>query len=211
MARTRTYSARDPRVKLGVLGGTFDPVHHAHLAVADQARQQLALTQLLFMPAWIAPHKQHATPHAAAADRLAMLELAIDGNPAFATSTIEIERRGTSYTVETLAALTRQYAGVELYLLIGADNYRIFPTWHRHERILELCTVAVYNRPGCYIERVEDPFVLLDGPMLDITSSWVREQVAAQRSIRYFVPEPVRAYIGAHGLYQPPQESLDRQ
>jgi nicotinate-nucleotide adenylyltransferase len=193
-------------VRIGVLGGTFDPVHHAHLAIADQARQQLQLDRLLFVPVAIAPHKQQAGPQVAAVDRLAMIELALADTPAFTASAIEVARGGTSYTVDTLAELRGEYPEAELFLLIGADNYRIFPTWRKYERILELCTVAVYDRPGCCAGEITPPFIRLDGPRLDITSSWVRAQVAAGRSIRYFVPESVRGYIVAHGLYRLPQE-----
>jgi nicotinate-nucleotide adenylyltransferase len=195
-------------VKIGVMGGTFDPVHLAHLAVAEQARTQLDLDQVLFIPAWLAPHKPGNTRAAArAAHRLAMLRLAVQDNPHFAVDEFELQRQTTSYTVETLRNLrTRVPAGTELFLLIGADNYLIFHQWCEPEQILAMATPVVYPRPGFAISAPDPRFRLLAGPAFALHATWIRATVQHGGSIRYVVPEPVRAYIAAHHLYTTPEE-----
>jgi len=195
-------------VKLGLLGGTFDPVHLAHLAVAEQARVQLGLDQVLFMPAWLAPHKPGNT-HAAArsADRLAMLRLAVQGNPAFAVDDFEVKRQTTSFTVDTLRGLrARQPADTQLFLLLGADNYLIFQQWREPEQILAMATPVVYPRPGFPIATLDPRFRLLDGPAFDLRATWLRDTVRRGGSIRYVVPAAVQAYIAGHHLYATPEE-----
>jgi len=195
-------------MKIGVLGGTFDPVHIAHLAVAEQARVQLDLDRVVFVPAWIPPHKpaNHAsaarTPH-----RIAMLQLALAGNPAFALDTCEISRQGTSYTIDTLRALHAQLGThAQLHLLIGADNWAIFDTWREPREIMRLCRIAVYPRPGSALPCPSEALHMLEGPAFDLSSSWLRARIAAGYSVRYLVPDPVRDYIAAHHLYTPTED-----
>src|SRR4051794_8400977 len=201
---------------LGVFGGTFDPIHQAHLAVAESARDALGLERVLFIPAGQPPHKRQAkvTP---AADRLAMVEAAIADNRAFAVSTIELDRPGPSYTVDTLEALAPEATG-GLALIVSAEAWADFPTWHRPERIVELATIVVAPRDG-YAE--PDPavfsrrfpaasapaIVLLDGPRMRLSASEIRRRAAAGRSLRYLVPDAVAAYIGDHGLYHDPRRT----
>jgi nicotinate-nucleotide adenylyltransferase len=197
---------RNTHVRIGILGGTFDPVHFAHLAIAEQALQQLDLDRVLFVPAWIAPHKtegQAGQPARARTEhRLAMLKLALDGNPAFEVCDNELARKGTSYTVDTIEELYEQFGlNAELFLLIGADNYAIFQSWREPDRIMQHCRVAVYNRPGSSVEHISPPFISLDGPQFDLASTWLREQIGAGKSVRYLVPEPVRHYIESQRLY----------
>mgnify|MGYP000870997535 CR=1 FL=1 len=194
--------------KLGILGGTFDPIHVAHLAVAEQARAQLGLEQVLFIPAWLAPHKRGNTQAAdRAADRVAMLRLALQDNPAFILDESEIQRRGTSYTVETLRRLHERMApAMHLHLLIGADNYAIFHRWREPEEILRLATPVVYPRMSVPLAAIAPPFRVLDGPAFDLRATWIRAAVARGGSIRYLVPERVREYIAAHHLYLSPEE-----
>lgn len=205
--QTGIYTIRkNVHVRIGILGGTFDPVHFAHLAIAEQALQQLDLDRILFVPAWNAPHKMAADAEQPAQvrteHRLAMLELALDGNPAFEVCGRELTRKGTSYTIDTVEELHKQFGSkTELFLLIGADNYAIFQSWRAPGRIMQYCRVAVYNRPGSTINHIEPPFISLDGPQFDLASTWLREQIAAGKSIRYLVPEPVRQYIESHRLY----------
>jgi nicotinate-nucleotide adenylyltransferase len=197
---------RNTHVRIGILGGTFDPVHLAHLAIAEQALQQLDLDRVLFVPAWIAPHKRETRAEHPAEERmkhrLAMLELALDGNPAFEVCDTELARKGTSYTVDTIEELHEQFGShTELFLLIGADNYVIFRSWREPDRIMQHCRVAVYSRPGCTIDHISPPFISLAGPQFDLASTWLREQISAGKSVRYLVPEPVRHYIESHRLY----------
>jgi nicotinate-nucleotide adenylyltransferase len=204
-------TAPDPGMPgaIGVLGGTFDPIHIGHLALAEEAREALGLERVLFMPAAIPPHKQ-GRPITDSVHRRAMVELAIADNPAFEVSTIELERSGPSYTVDTLEALAGR--STSLALVLSAESYRDLPGWHRPERILELATVAVAPRAGFELpsrDWLEDRFpgragrvVFLDGPRLWVSASEIRSRVAAGRSIRYLVPAEVDRYIALYGLYR---------
>ena len=200
----------DLRGALGVFGGTFDPIHVAHLAVAEAARDSLGLERVLFIPAGEPPHKRDR-PITLAADRLAMVEAAIADNPGFATSRIEIDRAGPSYSVETLAAL-RSGTAQPLAFIVSAEAYRELPTWHQPERVLELATLVVAPRDG---HPPADPaflgetfpatgvrVVFLDGPRMRLSASEIRARARAGRSLRYLVPDAVAAYIGDHALYQ---------
>ena len=191
-------------MNIGILGGSFDPVHTAHLAIAAQALEQLALDEVWFVPAWIAPHKgANAAATGRTKDRVAMLRLALAGNRAFRCCTIELRRKGTSYTIDTLRQIRAERGpGTALYLLIGADNYAQFHTWRAAAEIPRLCRLVVYPRPGIVVKRTKPPAVVLKGPALDLSSTWLRAQVARGGSIRYVVPEAVRAYINAHGMYR---------
>jgi len=200
----------DLRGALGVFGGTFDPIHVAHLAVAEAARDSLGLERVLFIPAGEPPHKRDR-PITPAADRLAMVEAAIADNPGFAASLIEIDRAGPSYSVETLAALSSGTAQ-RLAFIVSAEAYAELPTWHEPERVLELATLVVAPRDG--YPRADAAFlgrmfpasaarvVFLDGPRMRLSASEIRARAAAGRSLRYLVPDAVAAYIGDHALYQ---------
>lgn len=205
------------RKPLGVLGGTFDPIHLGHLAVAEQTREALDLDAVLFMVAADPPHKQ-GRAISPAADRLAMVELAVAGNPWFRVSRLELDRPGPSWSVDTVAALAARAdaEGRERpVLIISAEALEGFPTWREPERILGLCRVAVVPRAVSTPDRAwiaarfpgrEDRFVLLDGPRLGHAATDIRTRVAAGRSIRYLVPRAVEAYIGEHHLYRPDEE-----
>jgi len=196
---------------LGVFGGTFDPVHLGHLLVAEEAREQLGLERLLLLPArdpWL--RGREATP---AHHRLAMLRLAVADYPAFEVCTLEMERSGPSYTTDTLEELHHLHGpDVQVFFLIGWDALRELPRWHEPARVLSLCTLVALTRPaadepwaeletalpgaGAHIQRLEVP-------LIEISGTTVRQRVAQGRSIRYWVPEPVRQYILANGLYRP--------
>lgn len=200
------------RGALGVFGGTFDPIHVAHLAVAEGARDDLGLRGVLFVPAAHPPHKadRRVSP---AADRLAMVRAAIAGNDAFAISTIELERAGPSYTVDTLRELTTyEEPGGRLALILSAESFADFPTWREPAAILEMATLVVVPRDGypdadpaalvAAIPGVSDPrIVVLDGPRMQLSASALRARAGAGRSLRYLVPNAVAAYIGDHALY----------
>jgi nicotinate-nucleotide adenylyltransferase len=199
---------------LGVFGGTFDPIHVAHLAVAEAARDALGLQRVLFIPNRQPPHKpdQAVTP---AADRLAMVQAAIAGNPAFETSTIEIDRDGPSYTADTLETLRAEQLAAgesgDLALIVSVDALAGLATWHEPARVLELAQLVVAPRDGypdvdaAAIARLvpgsEPRIVMLDGPRMRLSASEIRARAAAGRSLRYLVPDAVAAYIGDHGLY----------
>lgn len=195
-----------------MFGGTFDPVHVAHLAVAEEAREVLGLERVLFVPAAIPPHKVDR-PISAPEHRYAMVELAIADNPAFAASRIELDRTGPSYTVDTLEGLAEEEPN-ELILILSSEAFRELRTWRRPERILELARLAVVPRDGYpdvgraflaeHFPGYEEAAVFLDGPRLRMSASELRARAAHDRSLRYLVPDAVAAYIGDHGLYSDP-------
>jgi len=195
-------------VNLGVMGGTFDPVHLGHLAVAEEAREVLDLERILFVPAGLPPHKP-AGEVTSIEHRLAMVELAIADNRAFELSRIEVDRPGPSYTVDTLETLAA--AGDRVTVILSAETFAELPTWHEPWRLFEAARVAVAPRWGypapdpdwlaATFPGREDRVSYLEGPRLGVSSTALRARVAAGRSIRYLVPQPVAAYIAANNLY----------
>ncbi len=202
---------------LGVLGGTFDPIHVAHLALAQEAAESLGLERVLFVPAGSPPHKPGivVTP---GADRLAMVQLAIAGNDRFQVSRIELDREGPSYTIDTLEALVAgrgsKTVDGDIVLILSADAFLGLPSWREPVRVLELARLAVAPRDGypeAGPEFLADRFpglshraIFLDGPRIRLSASVLRDRAAAGRSLRYLVPDAVAAYIGDHGLYRNP-------
>ncbi|NLF69592.1 MAG: nicotinate (nicotinamide) nucleotide adenylyltransferase [Candidatus Anammoximicrobium sp.] len=201
-------------MRVGIFGGTFDPVHYGHLLLAETCREQCGLDHVLFLPAAIPPHKQQwrLTP---AVTRLEMLRLAIIGHKAFSVSELEIRRGGVTYTVDTLTALRDQQPQDELFFLMGADSLRDLPTWREAARICSLAVPVVVRRR----DTPEPDFGLLAGlvpaarlqeirrhqaqmPLVDFSSTAIRQAVAAGRSIRYQTPRAVEMYIQTQGLYR---------
>ena len=192
--------------RIGIYGGTFDPVHHGHLILARDAVEQLGLSRMIFVPAALSPHKLGRTPGAPGALRLEMLRAAVAGEDIFEVDPCELGRAGPSYTVDTIHALRARLPGAELHYLIGADNVPELRTWHRIDELRKLVTFAVFHR------RLPDASGQAAGSLprldrvLDLSSTEIRNRVASGRSIRYLVPEPVAAVIDAHDLYRnPPQ------
>ena len=201
--------------RLGLLGGTFDPIHNGHLAIARSVRASLDLERVVFIPAGIPPHKpgQRVTP---GVDRAAMVALAIAGDAGLDLSTIELDRPGPSYAVDTLAALADAKSGElrTLEFVLSAEAFAGFPTWREPGRILELARLAVVPRAGArpiddawmdaslpgWRERVD----FVDGPLVDVSASVIRDRVRAGASIEGLVPEAVADYIRAHRLYTEP-------
>lgn len=189
--------------RLGIYGGTFDPVHTGHLIMAEEAVERLRLDRLVFLPAGRPAHKRDRSI-TAAAHRIAMLRLAIRGNPRFAVSTHEAARDGVTYTVQSL----QWFAGREdadLFFLMGQDSLEEFRTWREPERILALARLAVVprgdgDRPSLEAA-VRRRVVFLKPPRIEIASSEIRRRLGRGRSVRYWLPEPVLAYIRRHGLY----------
>ena len=205
-------------MRIGVFGGSFDPVHVGHLLLAECCREQAGLDRVLFVPAATQPHKQDRKL-AAPEHRIEMLRLATGGHPAFAVATLEIERGGVSYTVDTLAALAAAHPDAELCLLLGPDALAGLPTWREPKRIAELATLVGVEREAlddlCGAATAAGLATLLGAerlaavlesrvrmPAIGIRASDIRAAVAAGRSIRYRTPRAVEAYIAAHGLYR---------
>ncbi|HYF64616.1 MAG TPA: nicotinate-nucleotide adenylyltransferase [Herpetosiphonaceae bacterium] len=195
--------------RIGILGGTFDPIHHAHLAIAEEARVALGLERVLFVVAAQQPFKdRHFT---SPPDRLAMVAAATASNQFFAPSSIELDRPGPSYTVDTLETLSEQYPGADFWFILGADALRWLPRWHNIGRLSELTRFAALERPGAVL----DPAALeadhpglgaridrLAGPSLDLSSTEIRNRIAAGLPIRYLVPDGVDEYIARNTLYR---------
>jgi nicotinate-nucleotide adenylyltransferase len=197
-------------LRIGLMGGTFDPIHAGHLILAEQARERFGLTQVLFVTAASPPHKL-GEPVTDAADRLEMTRLAVADNELFTCSTIEIDRPGPSYTIDTVKEIMELYGpGTQLYLLLGADEGRDLMSWREPYEIQKLASIVVANRPGMPVFAVIDSLpsdfakgiVPLEMPGVDISSTDLRERVRSGRSVRYLVPRPVEEYIWAKGLFK---------
>lgn len=201
--------------RVGILGGTFDPIHYGHLVIAEQVRQALQLDRVVFVPAPRPPHKLD-DELAPAADRAAMVSLAIADNPAFTMCRIELERSGPSYTVDTLETLAGEarHQGImrQLFFILSADSAAGLPSWRAPARILELAQVAVVPRPGFPVPDAQvlssmaggsaDRVLVIETVPLANSSSDVRARAAAGLSIRYLVPPAVETYIHDHRLYR---------
>jgi nicotinate-nucleotide adenylyltransferase len=200
-----------PVSAIGVMGGTFDPIHVGHLAVGEEAREALSLDVVLFVPAAQPPHKPVGSV-TSVAHRVAMVELAIADNSSFELSTLEIERAGPSYTVDTVEDLARRHPGSELFVILSAETVAQLPTWHEPERLFAVARIAVVPREGypapdpAWLTEAfpghEDRVTYLAGPRLGISSTAIRERVASARSVRYLVPDEIAAYIEEHDLYR---------
>lgn len=205
-------------MRVGVMGGTFDPIHHGHLYCAENARECCGLDRVLFIPAARSPFKL-AGDQTDGEHRWAMVKLAVADNPYFAASRIELDRDGPSYTVDTLTALNQEYQQsgepTELYLIVGADALVTMGSWHRAGEILRLAAIAAVPRPGTDVaalraaaaeleQQYDARITLCDGPAVDISATELRHRLAAGRSVRYLAPATVAGYIADHGLYAEP-------
>jgi nicotinate-nucleotide adenylyltransferase len=201
-------TVRAGKVAIGVMGGTFDPIHVGHLVIAEWAREALALDRMLFVPAGQPPHKP-AGEVTAVEHRVAMVELAIGDNPTFELSRIEVDRSGPSYTVDTVEELAADH---DVAVILSAETFRELPTWHEPDRLFAAARVAVVPREGypapdpawlaATFPGRENRVTYLDAPHLGVSSTDIRARVAAGRSIRYLVPASVEAYIATNNLYR---------
>lgn len=196
-------------MRLGILGGAFNPPHIGHLVCAQEALVQLELDRVVFVPVGEAPHRALEDDPGAEA-RLEMVELAIDGDERFSTSRIEIEREGPSYTVDTLEQLRAEAPDDELFLILGGDQAAALAGWHEPEQVLERATVAVLERLswgrnaiGIKIGRLRGAEAVryLDMPLMQVSSSMIRRRVRKALPIRYLVPDRVASYIEENDLY----------
>jgi nicotinate-nucleotide adenylyltransferase len=199
----RRAAGRDPRhagpARVGIFGGTFDPPHFAHLALAEWARIELALDQVWFVPAGEPPHKRRGAP-SPARHRLAMTRLAVRGNPAFRVTPLECRRAGPSYTVDTVRAFAAAHPRARLHLIMGADMLATFQHWREPAAIAARATLVVAVRPGARVARRRG-VVVLSNPGLEVSSQALRARARAGRSIRYLVPDAVARYAARHRLY----------
>jgi nicotinate-nucleotide adenylyltransferase len=204
-------------MNIGVLGGTFDPVHMGHLIIAEEVRARLDLAKVLFVPAG-QPLLKLNNAISPAQHRVEMVRLAIADEPSFKLSTMEIERPGPSYTVDTMAELGCQIGAEDkLFFILGWDNLIQLPRWHEPSRLVKLCRLVPVPRVGhpsldldsleAAIPGLSQSLIMLDTPQIEISSSEIRERVARGLSIHQLVPEPVERYIKQHRLYVREEDS----
>lgn len=196
------------RVKVGVLGGTFNPPHLGHLIMAEQVKSQLDLDRIFFMPTAEPPHSSVSKQTIAAEKRVEMIELAIKDNPDFELERYEVDRGGKNYTYDTMKALISLYPTVDFYFIIGGDMIVDLPSWHRIDELIELVQFVGVNRPG-YQAETDYPIIMVDIPMVDLSSTTIRKKVALNCSVKYLVPEEVAHYIAVEGLYQDDEKRTD--
>lgn len=215
------------RQRMGIFGGTFNPIHLAHLRLAEEARERCDLDDVLFLPTADPPHKALPDDSPSFADRLAMVAAAIAGNPAFRVSALEGERPGKNYSVRILERLHSLYPHCDFFFMIGMDSFRDLAAWHDYRRLFHLTNLVVTRRPGvdrddlyellpvairpefCYdsatkmLKHVSGTRVIfLEETFLDISSTHIRQLLLSGRSVRYLLPTPVADYIEQHALYQ---------
>lgn len=194
-------------MKLGLYGGTFDPPHNGHLAIAQQCLTRFQLNRILFIPTYIAPHKT-SREISTARDRLAMLRLALQPFPDFEISKVEIERRGVSYSIDTILQIKKELnlERKDLYFLIGIDSLAEFHSWYQPQRIMAEVQVVVADRPQYSLSDIAVEFCeqveFLSNPLIDISASTIRQRVKNGEPICGLVPEKVAEYIHCHQLYK---------
>ena len=202
-------------MKIGILGGTFDPVHLGHLIIAEETMSSLGLDRVIFVPAGD-PWMKAGISISPGPNRLAMILAAVAGNPAFHASPVELDRSGPSYTVDTLEELQEDYGPqTEYFFIIGADALMDFGQWRKPERVLELCTLAVVGRPAqealdlslleTTLPGIRNRVEIVYNVAISVSSTDIRDRIAEDRSIRYLVPPAVESYIREHGLYKEKQ------
>src|SRR5699024_7333276 len=184
--------------RIGILGGTFDPPHIGHLIIAEEVRIALDLTEVWFIPTYEPPHKDRAS--SSVEDRLNMLQRAIGEHPHFKINTIEIERSGKSYTIDTMKTFKRMYPEDEFFFIIGADMVEYLTNWFKIEELIKLVTFVGVKRPGFNVES-DYPVVEVDIPIIDISSTTIRSRLARKQSIKYLTPDAVISYIKERQLY----------
>jgi len=188
--------------RIGIFGGTFDPPHKGHIAIAEAAMKQLSLDTIFFIPAYLPPHKlQHYSM--TAKHRLTMLKLAVDRNKDFKVSTIELQRRGISYTVDTLKDFRSHFPYADLILIIGADNLEQFQSWRSPKTILQIASIAVYKRWGFNqsLKNQNIAFQPIKGQLLQVSSTEIRKRLMKGLAVSKLMPRSIERYIKRHSLY----------
>jgi nicotinate-nucleotide adenylyltransferase len=193
-----------PSGPLGIIGGSFDPVHFGHLAIARLAQEHFRLRKIYFVPASMPPHK--SLPHASPRHRLDMVKLAIKGETGFKVWDGEIRRGGKSYTLDTLKSFTRSNPHAPIYFIIGSDNLKEIPLWHKYPELLKRATFCVAHRPGHSLELPRElrsmRIKIFPSPEWKISSTMIRGYLAQGYSCEYLLPKEVLGYISKHGLYR---------
>ncbi|MDT2572467.1 nicotinate-nucleotide adenylyltransferase [Enterococcus raffinosus] len=188
-----------PKKQVGLLGGNFNPIHHAHLMIAEQVGQKMGFDEVHLLPSYLPPHvdekKTIDSEH-----RLAMVKLAIEDNPFLSVDTRELARKGKSYTFDTMLELTTENPDTEYYFIIGGDEVAYLPKWHRIDELVRIVNFVGVKRAGYALESPY-PIIWVDVPEIQLSSSYIRKQVNQGCSIRYLVPDRVREYIAEEGLY----------
>jgi nicotinate-nucleotide adenylyltransferase len=193
-------------MRIGIMGGTFDPIHMGHLLAAELAKEAEQLDEVWFMPTFVPPHKQNGAV-AEPEDRLAMARLAVEGNPHFRVTDIEIAKHDTSYTIDTVELLTSQYPEDSFCFIIGADMVMYLPHWRRIDEIIRLIRFVGLARPGYTLaleelpEAIASRVTLAPMPLMELSSTEIRRRLSAGQTVRYMVPDPVRLYMEGKGLY----------
>ncbi|KRM68119.1 nicotinate-nucleotide adenylyltransferase [Apilactobacillus ozensis] len=195
-----TALSSNSKHKIGIFGGTFNPIHNEHLFIADQVCEYLGLEKVYLMPDYIPPHIDEK--HAIDADlRVDMIKLAIQGNNNLDIELSEINRKGKSYTYETMLELCRKYPNNEYYFIIGGDMVDYLPKWHRIDDLLNLVNFVGVRRAN-YVPKTDYPVTWVDVPEIDISSTMIRNKLSRNQSVRYLVPENVNVYIKEHSIYR---------
>lgn len=200
-------------MRIGIFGGSFDPIHLGHLIIAEQCRVASDLDQIWFVPCASSPHKPNGS-HATDRQRKEMIELAIAGHDGFRLSTVELDRGGVSFTVDTLKTFADSYPEDDLYFLMGDDSLESFSSWREPETICELASILIMNRPGAgevdlstirtyFREDSVQEVQQVECPLIDIASTDIRRRSKEQVSFRFLVPRSVERYIQTHKIYQP--------
>ncbi|WP_018659462.1 nicotinate-nucleotide adenylyltransferase [Allofustis seminis] len=192
--------AEKERLRVGILGGTFNPPHLGHLMIAQQVQSILQLDRMMFLPTATPPHV-HEKKTITAEHRINMLQLAIDDNEDFFVDQYEVQNGGKNYTIDTVRALMARYPMVDFYFVIGADMVEDLVTWHNADELVNIIPFVAVKRSGYSLDS-KFPLITVDIPAVDISSSYIRHAVSVGQSIRYLVPEDVRFYIEQEGLYQ---------
>lgn len=194
-------------MKIGLMGGTFDPVHIGHLIAAQSVCEELGLDEVWFMPSSVPPHKEQA-PGASPEQRWKMVCLAVEGHPCFKSSDIELRKGGVSYSIETVTMLRSQYPEHDFFYIIGADMVQYLPKWHKINELIRLVTFVGLHRPGYETGIDQLPADIRQAvrsahmPQMELSSTWIRQRRAAGRSVRYMVPDRVNDYIEVNRLYE---------
>lgn len=203
---------RRQKMRIGLLGGTFDPIHYGHLTIAQLALESCRLDQLIFIPAGEPPHKRR-TSITAASHRLRMVELALSAHPQFQLNDVEIRQKKPSYSINLLAFFQKLYPDADLYLIMGADSLMELETWYEYQKLLSQTYLIVMKRDGVPVQELKEKISHFERSFsaqihvatsiqLNISSSQIRDRVYQHQSIRYFTPAPVQHYIETHKLYQ---------
>ena len=188
-------------MKIGILGGTFNPIHLGHLVLAEQVREELSLEKVIFIPSNFPPHKENGDI-VASQDRFKMLEIAIKGNKYFDISDLEIRRKGKSYSVDTLKALKSKFSADDLYFITGSDVLNYLNDWKDINEIFSLAKFVVATRPGYALDNLPSSVIAIPIKAVDISAYQIRQYIKNGRSIKYLVPEGVIEYIYEKGLYR---------